>query len=66
MTSHDNERAPNAQEKISGEDVSRRLLGFFPHKALAAKGNKPELLKELAAGPCCSDMVAQTCDDHAF
>ena len=47
MLSYDNDRAPNAQEKITGEDIPPRLLGYFPYKAMGTKANKPELVKEL-------------------
>jgi hypothetical protein len=47
MSSYDNERAPNAQEKIRGEDIPPRLLGYFPYRALGMKANRQELLKEL-------------------
>jgi hypothetical protein len=47
MTTHDNEKAPNAHEKITGEDMPPCLLGHFPYRSLGVKKNKPELMKEL-------------------
>jgi hypothetical protein len=47
MTTCDNEKAPNAQEKITGEDIPPRLLGYFPYRGLGTKNNRPELVKEL-------------------
>jgi hypothetical protein len=47
MSTYDNERAPNAHEKITGEDMPPRLLGYFPYRSLGVKKNKPELMKEL-------------------
>jgi hypothetical protein len=47
MTTYDREKAPNAHEKITGEDIPPRLLGYFPYRALGKNSNKPELFKEL-------------------
>jgi hypothetical protein len=47
MTTYGNEKAPNAHEKITGEDIPPRLLGHFHYRSLGIKKNKPELMKEL-------------------
>jgi hypothetical protein len=47
MTTYDNEKAPNAHEKITGEDIPPRLLRYFSYRSLGVKKNKPELMKEL-------------------
>jgi hypothetical protein len=47
MSTYDNKKAPNAHENITGEDMPRRLLGYFPYRSLGIKKNKPELMKEL-------------------
>ena len=47
MTTHDNEKAPNAHEKITGEDMPPCLLRYFSYRSLGVKKNKPELMKEL-------------------
>jgi hypothetical protein len=47
MSTYDNEKTPNAHEKITGEDMPPRLLGYFPYRSMGVKKNKPELMKEL-------------------
>ena len=47
MSTYDTNRTPNAQERITGEDIPPRLLGYFPYRSLCCKKNKPELMKEL-------------------
>jgi hypothetical protein len=47
MKSYDKQKTPNALEKITGEDIPPRLLGYFPYKAMGMKTNQPELKKEL-------------------
>jgi hypothetical protein len=47
MSTYDNEKAPNAHEKITGEDMPRRQLRYLPYRSLGIKKNKPDLMKEL-------------------
>jgi hypothetical protein len=47
MSTYDNKKAPNAHEKITGEDMPPHQLGYFPYRSLGIKKNKPDLMKEL-------------------
>jgi hypothetical protein len=47
MSTYDNEKAPSAHEKITGEYMPPHLLGYFLCRSLCVTKNKPELMKEL-------------------
>jgi hypothetical protein len=47
MSTYDNKKTPNAQKKVTSEDMPPGLLGYFPYRSLGIKKNKPELMKEL-------------------
>jgi hypothetical protein len=47
MSTYNNEKAPNAHEKNTGEDIPPHLLGYFPYRTLGIKKNKPGLMKGL-------------------
>jgi hypothetical protein len=49
MSTYDDDKAPNAQEKLTGEDVPPRLLGYFLYSQLGLKANVVHLERELEA-----------------
>jgi hypothetical protein len=49
MSTYDNNRAPNAQERLTGEDIPPRLLGYFLYSQLGLKANLTHLERELEA-----------------
>jgi hypothetical protein len=49
MSTYDNDKAPNAQEKLTGEDIPPHLLGYFLYSQLGLKANVAHLKRELEA-----------------
>jgi hypothetical protein len=61
MSTCDNDRAPNAQEWLTGEDIPPRLLGYFLYSQLGLKANLTHLERELEAREVMFDCKLGVC-----